>query len=95
MKPHIKEILIGVLIGLVANFTGTYLYIFFFSEYSLEESIKAALENDFFGSLIVLGAILNLVVFFIFIKKNQIYRARGVVLATILAALLILLSKFY
>ncbi len=94
MKPHVKEILIGFLIGLAANMAGTYLYIFFFSKLSLEATIKAAAENDFLGSLIALGAILNLIVFFIYLKKNQYYRARGVIMATILAALLILASKF-
>ena len=95
MKPHIKEILIGLLIGLAANLAGIYLYIFFFSDYGIKETIIGALQNDILGSLIALGAILNLIVFFIFIKKNQIYRARGVVLATIIAALAILISKFY
>ncbi len=95
MKPHIKEILIGFIIGLAANMAGTYLYIFFFSKLSLESTLQVALENDFLGSLIALGAILNLGVFFIFLKKKQYYRARGVVLATVIAALAILISKFF
>ena len=95
MKPHVKEILIGLLIGLAANMSGTYIYIFFFSKLSLKSTLQAALENGFIGSLIALGAILNLIVFFIFLKKNQYYRARGVVLATVIAALVILISKFY
>jgi hypothetical protein len=95
MKPHVKEILIGFVIGLVANMAGMYLYIFFFSKLSLESTLQAALENDFLGSLIALGAILNLIVFFILLKKNQYYRARGVVLATVVAALGILISKFF
>jgi hypothetical protein len=95
MKPHIKKILIGFIIGLAANMAGTYLYIFFFSKLSLESTLQAALENDFLGSLIALGAILNLGVFFIFLKKKQYYRARGVVLATVIAALAILISKFF
>lgn len=95
MKPHVKEILIGFVIGLAANIAGTYLYIFFFSEHNLEATLQGALNNDFLGSLIALGAILNLIVFFIFLKKNQFYRARGVVLATVVAALAILVSKFF
>jgi len=90
-----KEILIGFLIGIVANLAGSYLYIYFFSNYSLENTIKLSLKEDIFGSLIALGAILNLIVFFIFLKKKQYYRARGVVLATVLAAILVLISKFY
>ncbi|WP_347373076.1 hypothetical protein [Aequorivita sp. Q41] len=95
MKPHIKEILIGLGIGVLSNMAGSYLYIFFFSKLSLESTLQAAQENGFLGSLIALGAILNLIVFFILLKKNQYYRARGVVLATVIAALIILISKFY
>lgn len=95
MKPIAKEILIGLLIGLVANMAGTYLYIYLFSKHSLEATLRGALEEGFLGSIIALGAILNLMVFFIFLKKKQYYRARGVVLATVIAALVILISKFF
>lgn len=94
MKKIGKEIAIGCFIGLFANLAGTYLYIFFFSEMNFEESIRFAIQQDVLGSLIALGAILNLAAFFIFLKKNQYYRARGVVLATVIAALIILISKF-
>ncbi len=90
-----KEVLIGFIIGLIANLAGSYLYIYFFSDYSLEETIKNALIQDVFGNIIALGAILNLIVFFIFLKKNQFYRARGVVLATVISAIIILVTKFY
>jgi len=90
-----KEVFIGLVIGLIANLTGSYLYIYFFSDYSLEETIKNALIQDVFGNIIALGAILNLFVFFIFLKKNQFYRARGVVLATVVAAIIVLVTKFY
>lgn len=95
MKPHIKEIIIGFIVGLIANTSGTYLYIYFFSKQSLEDTLRAALINDFIGSLIALGAVLNLMAFFIYVKKRQYYRARGVILATVVAALVILILKFY
>lgn len=79
----------------MANLAGSYLYIYFFSDYGLEETIKNALIQDVFGNIIALGAIFNLFVFFIFLKKNKFYRARGVVLATVVAALLVLVTKFY
>jgi hypothetical protein len=41
-----------------------------------------------------LSAIPNLFVFFIFLKKKQDYRARGVILACILIALGILVTQF-
>ncbi len=94
-----KEIGIGLLIGLIANSIGFILCVFIFSALSSQylsftETIKASLQNDSFGSLIVLGAIPNLIAFFLFIKKNNIYRARGVLLATLIAAICIAISKF-
>ncbi|RMA66492.1 hypothetical protein [Ulvibacter antarcticus] len=89
-----KEIGIGFIIGIIANCIGSYLYVFFFSKYTLETSLEIALEQDVFGNIIALGALLNLAAFFIFLKKKRYYRARGVLMATILAAILILISKF-
>jgi hypothetical protein len=96
MKKKIgKEILIGFIIGLVANISGSYLYIFFFSKYEVETTLEIALEQDVFGNIIALGALLNLGVFFIFLKKKKYYRARGVIAATLLAAIIIVIAKFY
>lgn len=94
MKPLVKEIFTGFFIGIFANAAGMYLYIYFFSDLSVESTLKAAWEEGFIGSLIALGAILNLGAFFIFLKKKKFYRARGVLMATVLAAIIILISKF-
>jgi hypothetical protein len=99
MKQHIvKEIGLGLIFGLVANLIGSYLYLFFLSnikDLSLEGTIQVATEQDLLGNIIALGALLNFVVFFVFLKKKQYYRARGAVLATLVAAIVILISKFY
>ncbi len=94
-----KEIGIGFLAGLMVNSIGFTLCVFIFSalnrlDLTFTETIKASLKNDSFGSLIVLGAIPNLVIFFWFLKKNKPYRARGVLLATLVAAICIAISKF-
>ena len=96
MKQKIrKDVLIGFLIGVIANLAGCYLYIFFFSKYSLVTTLQVALEQDILGNIIALGALLNLGVFFIFLKKKKYYRARGVIMATLLAAIIIVIAKFY
>ncbi len=94
-----KEIGFGVLLGLAVNSIGFVLCAFIFSALSSQnmsftETIEGSLRNDSFGSLIVLGAIPNLVVFFLLLKKNKFYRARGVLLATLIAAICIAISKF-
>lgn len=88
-----KEISIGFFTGLLANSIGILLYILLFSELSIGETITEALENDFFGTLIAAGAILNFIPFFLFLKKEKTYRARGVLMASILAALIIAVLK--
>ena len=90
-----KNILIGFVLAILTNCIGSLLYILLFSKYSFKTTIEVALEQDVMGNIIGLGALLNLLLFFFFLKKNRYYRARGVIMATLFAALLILAAKFY
>ncbi len=90
-----KEILIGFAVGIIANTLGTLLYIVLFSDLSISETYKAAVDQGHVGSLLALGAILNLVAFFGFLKLRRDLRARGVLMATLLSALLILYYKIF
>lgn len=83
-----KEIFIGFFIGLLANSIGLILATFILGNgESINVVIKQSIAEGIFGKLVTIGAILNLVAFFIFIKKKQDYRARGVILATVLVAI--------
>lgn len=96
------KILKGFILGLVANAIGTYLYVYFATDKGFEYIIKEGYNQGFLGGLIGLGAVLNLVLFFFFLtskigkfkKSVQPYEARGVLLATILAALAVLYFEF-
>ena len=89
-----KNIFIGFLIGLLANAAGIFFYILLFSSMNLEETLQNALANDYLGKIFALGAILNFFPFFVFIKQNKIYKARGVLLTTVLMAVVIAVTKF-
>jgi len=89
-----KEILIGFLIGIIATVFGFYVYVEFVSTYSFEETIKILNEGNLYGKVLGLAAIPNLFVFFIFLKKKQDLRARGVLIASFFIAFLVLISKF-
>ena len=89
-----KEILIGFVIGLLATACGFYIYVEFVSPYSFQETMKILKEGSLYGKVLGLAAIPNLFVFFIFLKKKQDLRARGVLLACFVIAFLILLSQF-
>ncbi len=90
-----RELLIGFAVGIIANTLGTLLYIALFSELSISETYNIAVEQGHVGSLLALGAILNLVAFFAFLKLRRDLRARGVLMATLLSALLILYYKIF
>ncbi|WP_299678345.1 hypothetical protein [uncultured Dokdonia sp.] len=89
-----KDIISGAIIGLIANAIGVYLYIMAFSDYSVDVTIQKSMDEGYFGKIVTLGAILNLVAFFIFIKKKQDYKARGVLLITVIIAVLVMVRKF-
>ena len=90
-----KEMLIGVAVSLVATFAGLFIYVEFFSEFDFQKTLQVIKEQELQGKVLTLAAIPNLFVFFVFIKKKQDYRARGVLLATILLALFTLILKFF
>ncbi|MGO3706620.1 MAG: hypothetical protein ACTJGD_02505 [Mesonia hippocampi] len=88
-----KEIFIGFIVGIVANLIGMFIYIAAFSKYGFTTTLEISYEEGYLGSIISLGAILNFLPFFVFLKKNKPYRSRGVLIASIFAALVIIITK--
>ena len=66
-----------------------------FSDLGIVETFKAAMDQGHMGSLLALGAILNLVAFFGFLRIKRDHRARGVMIATLVTALVILFYKVF
>jgi len=90
-----KELLIGFLVAMVATSFGCFLFIEFFSTVDFYESLKLIKEGNLEGKVLVLGAIANFFVFFVFLKKKQIYRARGVMMETFLIAFIVLFLTLF
>jgi uncharacterized BrkB/YihY/UPF0761 family membrane protein len=88
-----REMAIGFAVGLIANTLGVLIYILLFSDMGIIETYQAAVEQGHVGSLLALGAVLNLIAFFGFLKIRRDERARGVLLATVITALVILYYK--
>jgi len=91
----LKEILIGFLVALIATSFGCFIFIEFFSPHDFKKSIALIIEGNLQGKVLVLGAIANFFVFFVFLKKKQWYRARGVIIETFLIALIVLILKLF
>lgn len=88
-----KETTIGFIVGVIANTFGVLLYMLLFSDLSLMETYRVAVTEGHIGSLLALGAILNLLAFFGFLRLRRDYRAKGVLMATVLTAIVILIYK--
>ena len=85
-----KRIFKGLLVGFIFNGIGVVLCLFIFSllnNSTIEAMCTGFLETQRLWMLISLGALPNLLAFFEFLRRNQEYEARGVLLATIVAAL--------
>ncbi len=83
-----SDLAIGLLIGILASCLGIFLFLTLATPYSLVEGLKILKAQGAMGKLITVGALLNLVVFFVLLKFNKELMAKGVVLATILITLL-------
>ena len=84
-----KEIIIGLITGFIANISGLVLAILFLNDNpSIIEVVVKSFEERLLSKLISLGAIMNLFVFFVYIKKRQENRAKGVLMATIIIAII-------
>ena len=90
-----KELLIGFVVALIATSFGCFVFIEFFSKFDFNKSLDLIIEGNLEGKVLVLGAIANFFVFFVFLKKKQIYRALGVLMETFLIALAVLFLTLF
>lgn len=92
-----KDILIGIIIGLLANTIGVLIFSFYISttqDRTLTNVIQTALAEGRLGKIIAIGAVLNLVAFFGLLRQGQDARARGVLLMTIAMAFVTMILMF-
>ncbi len=91
-----KEIIIGFVVGLIATAFGLVFAIQIFGKSDdWGEVIQQAISEGFLTKLMSIGALLNLGAFFLFLKKNQDDRAKGVLIATLLVFIMTMVIKFF
>lgn len=76
-----KDIVIGFLIGIILAFIGAFLVVYLLTNVNLFTNYQFVKQQGILGKVITLGAILNIIVFFILLKKKKELMARGVILA--------------
>ena len=84
-----QEVFKGFFTGIISAVIGVVICTFILSKVkgkSFDSTFLMFKAEGQLWMLLALGAIANLIVFFLFLKKDMDYRARGVLLATMLVA---------
>tara|TARA_B110000008_G_C16512735_1_gene380847 strand:+ start:216 stop:497 length:282 start_codon:yes stop_codon:yes gene_type:complete len=89
------RILIGIFTGLLATASSVIFLTLILSSSTVEDSWISLYDQGKLGGLLSLGAISNLIIFFLSIRKNKISFATGIVIACLVIVLLIFLIKFF
>lgn len=91
-----KDIIIGFVVGVIAAAFGLIFAIQIFGKSdNWGEVIQQAVASGTLTKLMSIGALLNLGAFFLFLKKNQDNRAKGVLIATLLIFIVTMIIKFF
>ena len=95
MNTRFNRMYIGFIAGLLVPVLSLIIFKFTaFEDMSAGEFLRHMISRGKLSSILSLGVIPNLLVFFIFIWLNYLYSARGVVAATLVFGLVVVLSKF-
>lgn len=92
-KKIALELTIGFSITILCNLAGIY-FISEFSDYGFFEFLKISLLNGSFAGVVALGALMDFLPFFVFLRRGDFYRLRGVLLGVLVAAITVLIFKF-
>ena len=89
-----KDQIIGFIAGIVVDVIGVIAYVLIFSKFSIATTLQDAYYKRYLGKLILLGALLDLAIFFFFINRYENERARGVLIASAVLTIIILILQF-
>lgn len=95
MNIRNKHIIIGFLLSILATLAGSYIYMESIMKEGFEASWRWMLETHNQGMILSLGAIPNLLLFFVFLRRKEDHKARGVLIGVILIALTVVGFKLF
>ncbi|MGQ1783999.1 MULTISPECIES: hypothetical protein [unclassified Saccharicrinis] len=96
MNCKCNKLYIGLLIGIVLPLITSYIvfYVRFGDTLTIPEFISGLIELDGFTKLLSLSVIPNLIFFLIAINLERLLAARGIVTATVLYAVVVMVLRF-
>ncbi|MCK4663641.1 MAG: hypothetical protein KAT68_12295 [Bacteroidales bacterium] len=95
MKSKYNTLLTGLIFGFIIPVISFFIFYFFKkNNFDFTDFIQHLRNYNILSNLISLCVIPNLIIFFIFIWKNFLYSARGVVMATMIYGIIMIIIKF-
>ena len=85
----------GLLVGLIAPIVAFVIYVAFYLEADVMETYNTLVKMNKLTHVISLSALINLLLFFMNIKTNRDMIAKGIVLATMIYAFIVLGLKLF
>ena len=96
MRSKFDALYIGLVAGIVVPLIGLFIfYKYNFQTLNFGEFIEHVIRINRIPQLLSLSVIANLAVFYIFIWKKFYYSARGVIGATFLYVIVVLILKYF
>ena len=92
-RTSTQSVITGIIIGFIGTILGSILWILFFSDFNILNTIKNAWSQGVLGAILSAGSLLNLGSLFLFLKQKKNYEARGVIIATLIVAFFIIYLK--
>lgn len=84
------DLLYGAIIGFLTAILGSFLFLKIFTSYDFAYGIQVLKSKGLLGKLMAVGALLNLVIYFVLLKIHKELMARGVVLAILIVTIITL-----
>ncbi len=92
-----KDIIIGFVIGLLISTIGVLLFTLFISlklNLTLDQALEQGLSTKLLGKRASVGVLLNLPVFYFFLKKRKDRIAQGILMSIFIVALVFIFTLF-
>ncbi len=95
-KKTFNSIIAGIVVGLIAPIITMYIFYSFQNNFygDFDKYIKTIIQIKVISKVLSLSILGNLAVFYIFIHSNRYFSARGVIYATLIYAITMLLFMF-
>jgi heme/copper-type cytochrome/quinol oxidase subunit 4 len=84
-----KQIVIGFIISILTTLAGSYIYLEYGILHDFDRNWELMLQEHTQGLTLTYGALPNILLFFVFLKRKEEYKARGLMIAIITVTLVV------